>query len=130
MKKRFVSILLGILCLSIGIAVGQKKNLAPVTADFRNANMEQFVSELEKQTGLHFYYDPSFLDSINITLSVTAQPIEKVLDLAFTGSNFNYLIDDGEVYITKGIKLGVAHIAKPVPQNRPVKQITGDTIVA
>lgn len=131
MKKRFVSILLGILCLSIGIAVGQKKNSAPVTADFRNANMEQFVSELEKQTGLHFYYDPSFLDSVSITLSVNAQPVEKVLDMAFASSNFNYLIDDdGEVYVTRGIKLGVAHTAKPAPQNHPIKQITGDTIIA
>src|SRR5690349_12976596 len=109
MKKCFWSfILTGIFCIGVSVVVGQKKNRALITADFRHVNMEQFVSELEKQTGLHFYFDPAHVDSIQINLTVTAQPLEKVIAQAFAGTDFNYYVDDENVYITKGVKLGVA----------------------
>jgi len=129
MKKCFSSfILLGIFCLSVSIVVGQKKNPALITADFHHVNMERFVSELEKQTGLHFYFDPALVDSVQINLTVTAQPLDKVIAQAFAGTDFNYYVDDENVYITKGVKLGVARPTKP-SQINPIKQITGDSIV-
>ncbi|MBS1600282.1 MAG: carboxypeptidase-like regulatory domain-containing protein [Bacteroidetes bacterium] len=132
MKKRFrLLTLLGILCLNTCIAVAQKKTPALITADFRNASMEQFVSELEKQTGFRFYFDPTTADSIRINFSITSQPLEKILDQAFAGSDFFYLVDDdGEVYITKGKKIGITTTAKSSVPNNLIKQTTGDTIIA
>jgi hypothetical protein len=46
-------ILVGLFLNSVISAAGQKVPSGLVTANFRNANIEQFVSELEKQTGLH-----------------------------------------------------------------------------
>src|ERR1700681_4903098 len=99
-------ILMGLFLNGEFTAAGQKIPSALVTANFRNANMEQFVSELENQTGLHFYYNPDYTDSIKINLSVTSQPVEKIMDAVFAGSDFYYSIDDeAEVFISKGVRI-------------------------
>lgn len=112
----------GLFFLCISAASAQKKDSTLITADFRNANMEQFVSELEKHTGLYFYYDPLFTDSIKINLPVTSQPLEKVMESAFEGSDFYYAIDEeGHVFITKGIKIRTKVSPKIVSQNKIAK---------
>src|SRR6266498_3582523 len=124
-------ILIALLFVCVFTVTGQKKNQVPVTADFRNANMEQFVSELEKQTGLHFYYDPVLTDSIKINLSIASLPVEKIMDMAFAGSDFFYSIDEeGQVYITKRVKIRTSLPLNFFLQNNPNKQKTADTVIA
>jgi len=93
--------------------------------------MEQFVSELERQTGFHFYYDPALTDSIRINLSATLLPVGKILDMAFAGSDFFYSIDDdGQVYITKGIKIRTSLSEKFPSQNSSIKKPPVDKLIS
>ncbi len=123
-------ILMGLFLYSVFIAAAQKIPSALVTANFSNANMEQFVSELEKQTGLHFYYDPVFTDSIRINLSVNSQPAEKIMDTVFAGSDFYYSIDDeAEVFISKGVRIGTTASSKSFSQNNSNKQKPAELVI-
>ncbi|PWT73066.1 MAG: TonB-dependent receptor [Bacteroidetes bacterium] len=90
---------------SCQISLAQKKKFL-ITASFNQANLEQFVSEIEKQTGLRFYFDPALTDSIKISANPVAEPLEKVLDKAFSTTEFSYFIDDeNQVFITKGASI-------------------------
>lgn len=80
----------------------QQGNTKLITANFQNAKIESFVSELETQTGYHFYYDPAKFDSLRVTLNVTGKPFEAVLDLAFANKDFHYTIIKQDVFLTKG----------------------------
>jgi hypothetical protein len=74
-----------------------------VTGEFRNLQIEQFLIQLEKQTGYHFYYDTGMLDTIRITVSVKEQSLQSVLKLAFAKTNMQFAIDkDKNVFISKG----------------------------
>jgi hypothetical protein len=81
---------------------GQKVNMPAITGEFKDMRIEQFLIQLEKQSGYRFYYDTAMLDTIKINLSVKEQPLKNVLSLAFVKSNMLYAIDDDKnVFITK-----------------------------
>ncbi len=61
------------------------------------------MHELETTTSYRFYYDVSQFDSLRITISVSSQPLSKLLDQVFSGTSFYYSIDgSNRVFFSKG----------------------------
>jgi len=87
----FLLTVLSFLCYT-GLSA-QEKTDTLVTGEFDEMKIEQFVRELESQTGFHFYYISTQFDSLKINLSAKAQPLRKVLELAFVNTNFHFSID-------------------------------------
>jgi hypothetical protein len=102
--KRVCTLLLSFAILVLnGFVSAQQNRGALITANFQAADIDSFVNELEIQTGTRFYYDATKFDSFRISISVNQQPLAKVLDLAFTGTNFFYTMDSsGRVFISPG----------------------------
>jgi hypothetical protein len=74
-----------------------------VTVNYQQAKIDEVAADLEGKTGYHFYYDKAIFDSLKITVEVTRQPLEKVLQLAFAGTPFQFAITpQQEVLLTKG----------------------------
>ena len=81
---------------------GQEKNNPLITGDFKELKIERFIRELESQTGFHFYYDPNQFDSVQFNFSIKDQPLQKVLELAFSNTSFHFSIDQhNNVFLTK-----------------------------
>lgn len=62
------------------------------------------LQELERQSGYRFYYDPSRLDSLRISIAVNNLPLRKALEQLFEHTEFRFtvLADKRSVFITKG----------------------------
>jgi hypothetical protein len=73
-----------------------------ISASFQNATIEQVATDLQLKTGYTFYYDTAQFDSVRVTLNITAQPLESVLDIALAGKDFHYTIIAPNVFLTKG----------------------------
>ena len=81
---------------------GQVKTAPLVTGDFKDLKVEDFVRQLETQTGYRFYYEQKQFDSVQINLSVKDQPLQKVLSLAFDTARFHFSIDEhNNVFLLK-----------------------------
>ncbi|MFI5160878.1 MAG: TonB-dependent receptor domain-containing protein [Sphingobacteriales bacterium] len=76
-----------------------------ISVNFQQASIEQFVTDLEAKTGLHFYYNPPQFDSLKVTVQATSQPLATVLGMAFRGTDFHYAITNQAVFLTKGRQL-------------------------
>ena len=101
MRSRCFSVFALFALASSCLTAQESKSL--ISGDFNQMKIEEFVSTLERQTDFHFYYDPVEFDSVRITISVREQPIDKVLELAFTATNYHYSIDeDRHIFLTKG----------------------------
>ena len=100
---RYSNLLLGVLFLFFcSSSKGQERKDSLVSGDFKGLTIEQFILQLEAQTPFHFYYDQKQFDSLQITLSVKGQPLQKVLELAFVNTNFHYSIDQHDnVFLIK-----------------------------
>lgn len=73
----------------------------PISVNFQQASISQFVSELESKTGFQFYYDAKQLDSIKITVEATDK-LSGILDRAFRNTTFRFAITaQHQVFITK-----------------------------
>ena len=93
-------------CLVPSALSAQKNKDHLVSGDFIEMRCDSFLLALEQQTGLHFYYDTTQVDSLTITLSVKDQPLEKVLDSVFDRTNIYFAMDArGNVFFTKGYAL-------------------------
>ncbi|MCW3090091.1 MAG: TonB-dependent receptor [Ferruginibacter sp.] len=74
-----------------------------ITADLYDATVEQLVAALESQSNLHFYYDTAQFDSATFTLQVKKQPLRKVLEQAFSQTEFHFAIAaPNVVFLTRG----------------------------
>ncbi len=73
-----------------------------LSVNFHEANIEQFVAELELKSGYHLYYNPAQFDSLKVTLEAANVPLQNILDRSFRNTNFHYTITDQQVFLTKG----------------------------
>lgn len=71
----------------------------------KSSTFQEFVKAVETQTSYHFYYRPSWTDSILVTLTAQHERIDKLLDQALEGTELYYSIVATSIYITKGRQL-------------------------
>ncbi|HZX57475.1 MAG TPA: carboxypeptidase-like regulatory domain-containing protein, partial [Mucilaginibacter sp.] len=76
-----------------------------ISVNFQQASIEQFVTDLEAKTGLHFYYNPPQFDSLKVTVQATDKPLDMILGMAFRNTDFHYAITSQAVFLTKGRQL-------------------------
>ncbi|RKR84523.1 TonB-dependent receptor-like protein [Mucilaginibacter gracilis] len=88
------------LCQLVRAQVNEQQ---PISVSLQNADIQQFVNDLETKTGYHFYFEPKLFDSLKITLQVNQKPLATVLNLAFQNTNYYYAIVPGQrVLLSKG----------------------------
>jgi hypothetical protein len=79
-------------------------SMPSVSGDFKNISVENFLLQLEKQTGYHLYFDPGQIDSVTVNLSVKNEPLAEVLKQAFNNTKLKFSVDDANnIFITKGL---------------------------
>lgn len=120
-KQLVQNILIALLLLFCTKGFGQKKGL--VTGNFIEVRFEFFASELESQTGCHFYFDPHQTDSVIISYTAAAEPLDSVLQHALQNTSFHYSIDDNNnVFITKN-----GSIQTSLPDNFFTRKVSKDS---
>lgn len=104
MSKLVYSIVFSCMASLACLCAHGQDNRKTITAVFENADITTFVSELERQTGYYFYYDPAQLDSIRFNLRITDQSLEATLEQALQHADLRFSIDaiQKQVFITKG----------------------------
>jgi len=104
--RTLLSLLLAFALCSIGEVSAQGNKLPLISGSFRAMNFEQFAKAIEGAAPVHFYFDPTQVDSITVDLTVKDQPLEKVLDQVFEGTVLRYAIDEkGHVFISRGLRV-------------------------
>lgn len=103
--KRLLNILFTCSCLFASYHLqAQDKDIPYVSGEFKNVSAEKFLLQLEKQTGFHFYFDTSQLDSITVDISVNKKLLTEVLKQAFINTQLEvaYYAPDN-IFISKGL---------------------------
>lgn len=126
MRKFYI---LNVCCLLFfQVVKAQQVNNKLLSVNTQKATIAQFINDIESNSNYHFYYDPLQLDSLRITLQVSDKPLETILDLAFSNTDFHYAITaQMQVFVTKGRQIKT-ELAPGFIENRvdksPVKQTT------
>lgn len=73
-----------------------------LTINMENSTVRQVLTAIEEQSDYTFFYYDNAVDvNRNVTINVTNQPIETVLDQLFKGTDSQYTITDKQVYIRR-----------------------------
>ncbi len=73
-----------------------------VDGEFNNITFPDFVKQVEKGSGWHFYYDETSLDSFIVNARITDKSLPDALNQVFNNTLFHYSIDAfNHVFITK-----------------------------
>jgi hypothetical protein len=83
----------------------QKDTASPrITGEFKEIPIAKFLQEIETRTGYHFYYNILDFDSTVVDLSVTNEPLPRVLQLAFANTQLVFSEDkQHNFYVTKRV---------------------------
>lgn len=105
--KIFLPLTLILCCIfTTHFSYGQNVPEKKITMKLDSARFDQFVKQVESQTGYYFYYDATRFDSLTLDLNVNNLSLREVLDQVFKGSEFEYAIDGQKrIYITQGQKI-------------------------
>jgi hypothetical protein len=92
--------------LSVATLTAQSQQSAgrKISVELQNVPIDSFVTEMENQTGYHFYYDPAQFDSLRVSISASNISLPHVLELVFANSEYHFAIPDNQRYVllTKG----------------------------
>ena len=96
--------------LSCSTLFAQTKDDRLINVDFNKANITQIVNDLELKTGVYFYYDPSAMDSISVTLKLEQKTLPFILNEVFKDTSIGFAIQGQTIFLTKntGIKVDLA----------------------
>jgi hypothetical protein len=72
-----------------------------ITGNFSNSTFDAFAKSVEQQTNYKFFYDHNWTDSLVINVNANNDPVEKVLEQVFAGTELHYSIYNGDVYVIK-----------------------------
>ncbi|MEJ7692467.1 TonB-dependent receptor [Daejeonella sp.] len=73
-----------------------------LSVEFKDADVNQFVAEIEAKTDFQFFYAAADADSIKITLSLRSESLDQILRKAFLGTRIKYAIDHNKnIFLTK-----------------------------
>ena len=90
-----------------GTAVhAQEKSMPLVNGEFKNITAEDFLLQLEKQTGYHLYFDTSQLDSLKVNVSLQNQPLTEAIKTAFADTKIDVAYyEPDNIFINKGLSV-------------------------
>ncbi|WP_059026223.1 SusC/RagA family TonB-linked outer membrane protein [Gabonibacter massiliensis] len=97
--KLFLLTFLGVssLCLS---AEGRPVEPQRVTLNLKKVSLSVLIQEIEKQTSYKFFYNDEQERSIaEISVSVTNETVEKVLEKVFAGTEYTYEISGNQIIV-------------------------------
>jgi hypothetical protein len=105
--KRLLRLTFLFCCLiSVDKSTAQTVPEQKITMRLDSARFNDFVKQVESQTGYYFYYDATRFDSLTLDLNVRNLTIREVLDQVFRGSEFEYAIDDQKrVFVSQGQRI-------------------------
>jgi hypothetical protein len=73
-----------------------------IDVNFKQAGINEVVSDLKTKTGFRFFYDPAQFDSLRVTVKINQETLPHVLNKLFENSPYHYAItDQQEVILTK-----------------------------
>jgi hypothetical protein len=79
--------------------LAQTKN---ISGEFYNVTFPAFVKHVESESGYHFYYDSTALDSFVLNITLKEQSLSEALQQIFKNTDFKFSIDPtNHVFITK-----------------------------
>lgn len=116
---KLTTILMLVCCLQISAeSVSQT-----VTLKVKNAPLTKVFNEIKKQTGYTFIYTESLLkESKRINLTVNNEPLDKVLNICFSGQPFSYriinktiVVEIAETEIVPAESLSITPVLPPTP---------------
>jgi len=71
------------------------------SVELTNQPFLKLVEDLEQKSNYRFFFNPTVVDSLTITISATNKTINEILDEVFRSSNFRYAVDENQyIYIT------------------------------
>lgn len=98
-----------LLFLSLGVAVSaraQDAHSRRVTVSYADTSLTVFLGELSAQTGLRFFYDPAWADSLRISVQVQNEPLSTVLSSVLHGTGLYFSFYKNEsVFISRNLAL-------------------------
>jgi hypothetical protein len=77
-----------------------------IDGHYNGMSFDQFVHQIESESGYHFYFDTAQTNGITVDLIVHQKPLHKVLEEIFRQTDLHFSIDsDLNVFITKKFTL-------------------------
>jgi hypothetical protein len=81
----------------------QSRPAATITLDLEHVHIDSLARSIEALLPVHFYYDTTQFDSLDVNLSVKNISLDQLFDRLFAGTPYHYATDvDGNVFLTKG----------------------------
>ena len=92
------SALVLLFCL-MGLSLSAQDNSRPVSLDMTDVPLEQVLESIEEQTD-YVFLNKDVDASQKVSINVSSMPVEKALDMLFSGKGITYNIESGHIVLS------------------------------
>src|SRR5687768_11771087 len=73
-----------------------------VSLELKDADINQFVTEIEAKNDVRFFYSSADVDSIRVTVTARSEPLEVLLKRVFLNTKIKFAIDQNRnIFLTR-----------------------------
>lgn len=103
LNKNFIAVLCTLLTIAISIhSNAQNLRNSRISLHLKSVSLKEVIEAIERETSFKFLGKAEDIEhEKNISIDVTNQPIDKVLDTLFSGTALQYRFADGNIFIKK-----------------------------
>jgi hypothetical protein len=98
----------GLILIIVGVfsfCFSKAQSSQNISVALDNTPLYSLIDSIEKKTTYKFYYIPSWIDTVNVTVQANNLPVHEVLGRALRNSGINFLITNTGIILTPGIPL-------------------------
>ncbi len=95
-----------IILLIAGFVLQSVAQKSTVNIDADNLPFEKIITELEQQTGVHFFYNPEWLENLTFSIHAENQTLDVVLDKICKLGNLSYVfVDETKIVFARSYRI-------------------------
>lgn len=118
------------LIISFAFLIVKGQDGPPISCDFQGVGFEEFVSFVEAETGLAFYYRQEWIEGLELNLSVDSLELSLVLKKALlgTGLDFQYIHPDRVIILEE--RVPVVYLTYLTPEGSGLRTLAEENTEA
>jgi hypothetical protein len=98
------SIILVFIALTTSLfSYAQNRDL--ITVSMHESPLISLIDSVEKKTPLRFYYIPSWIDTINVSVNFKDTPVNELVQKALSGTGIDFFLEDNMIILAPGVTL-------------------------
>lgn len=121
--RNFICLIIATILINLQVNA-QQADSVKISVEYNNISLPLLINEVEKKTGVYFYYDIKEIDTVFVNVSAVNEKLSTTLEKALVNTGINYSVYENYVFLNRGQKIQTTLFEDRVGRQQNITGIT------